>query len=45
MKTQIKIMNSLCPDQNGNEALRAAKLSALPFKVSIAAYYGMHLPF
>jgi hypothetical protein len=29
-KTQIKIGNSLCPDQNGNEALRAAKLSALP---------------
>jgi hypothetical protein len=31
--------------QNGNEALRAAKLSALFLKVSHTAYYGMHLPF
>jgi hypothetical protein len=48
MKTQINIGNSLFPDQNGNEALHAAlKLAncALPLKVSLAASYGMHLPF
>jgi hypothetical protein len=31
--------------QNGNEALRAAKLIALPNKVSPVDYYGMDLPF
>jgi hypothetical protein len=48
MKTQIKIGNSLCIDQNGNETLRAAlKLAncALPYLLSFDAYYGMHLPF
>jgi hypothetical protein len=50
MKTQIKIGNSLCHDQNDNKALKlraALKLAncALPLKVSLAAYYGMRLPF
>jgi hypothetical protein len=31
MKTQIKIGNSLCPDQNGNEALRNLLLSLAPY--------------